>query len=272
MSYSVFSYDNYHALLSGAKRAGRTITTVSDYLHGGHARSAADLLVLRHDVDRWTAQAVRMAEFEHSLGIRATYYFRSDRRGRFPTTPIERIHALGHECGYHYETLSHLGGDRGRALAAFETNLAHFRKIVPCSTVSAHGAPLSRHDNLSLLTTEDPARFGLIGDAVHSFRGVQVLYFTDSGGAWNASSRRNLRDRFFDQADHGLPLPTLGNGFERVLIDSASLVYLTTHPERWASNAGLALVCSTRDLIGLCVKAVTSAFWRLRGGQETSSQ
>lgn len=271
MSYGAFTYDNYRGLLQACERARRTITTVAARLEQGASAGGSNLIVLRHDVDRWTAQAVRMAEFERSLGICATYYFRSSRVGHFPVDAIQRIHALGHECGYHYETLSHYAGDRGRALDAFESNLARFREIAPCTTVSAHGAPLSRHDNLALLAEVDPGRFRLAGDAVHGFRGSHVVYFTDSGGAWNASSRRNFRDRFFDQAE-GVPLPSSGQDFERALVESTSLVYLTTHPERWASNTALAVICGIRDLVGLSVKAATGTFWRLRGGQELRSR
>lgn len=270
MSYGAFTYENYRGLLRACERARRTITTVTAWLEHREVE-ASRFIVVRHDVDRWTAQAVRMAQFEHSLGISATYYFRSSRTGRFPVDAVRRIHELGHECGYHYETLSHYAGNRARALDAFETNLAKFREISPCTTVSAHGAPLSRHDNLTLLANEDPARFGLAGDAVHGFRGCPVVYFTDSGGAWNASSRRNFRDRFFDQAD-GVALPTSGQDFERELVESPSLVYLTTHPERWASNPALAVVCGARDFVGLSVKAATGVFWRLRGGQELKSR
>lgn len=271
MSYSAFTYRQYHVLLAAAARAGRSLVTVARCLESKTASAASKSIVLRHDVDRWTAQAVRMAVFEHSLGVRATYYFRSDRLGRFPARCIERVHGLGHECGYHYETLSHCRGDRVRAIEVFARNLEAFRKIVPCETVSAHGAPLSRHDNIRLLFDEDPARFGLAGDAVHSFRRQPMVYFTDSGGAWNASSRRNIRDRFFDESMNGLPLPTSGPAFERILTENPSLVYLTIHPERWAGTASLAMICGARDLVGLGIKATASMLRRIGGTGQAKS-
>lgn len=33
------------------------------------------ILILRHDVDRSPQNALKMAELEHNLGIKATYYF-----------------------------------------------------------------------------------------------------------------------------------------------------------------------------------------------------
>ena len=61
--------------------------------------------ILRHDVDLLPHNALAMAQLEHDLGIRGTYYFRIVPES-FDAGIIERIAAMGHEVGYHYEDVS----------------------------------------------------------------------------------------------------------------------------------------------------------------------
>lgn len=67
-------------------------------------------VLLRHDVDARPDNALRMARLEHSLGIRGTYYFRMPHT--FDPPIIKEIAALGHEIGYHYETLATIGNEK----------------------------------------------------------------------------------------------------------------------------------------------------------------
>jgi hypothetical protein len=78
----------------------------SDYLKKGP--SAQKLIILRHDVDARPQNSLRLARLEHSLGIRGTYYFRMVPQS-YNEAVICEIHGLGHEIGYHYETMSFLG-------------------------------------------------------------------------------------------------------------------------------------------------------------------
>ena len=59
-------------------------------------------VILRHDVDLLPHNALAMAQLEHDLGIRGTYYFRIVPES-FDFGVIEKIAELGHEIGYHYE-------------------------------------------------------------------------------------------------------------------------------------------------------------------------
>jgi hypothetical protein len=61
-------------------------------------------VILRHDVDARPLNSLRTAQIEASLGIRGTYYFRC-REGGFEEENIRIIASLGHEIGYHYETV-----------------------------------------------------------------------------------------------------------------------------------------------------------------------
>ena len=71
-------------------------------------------VILRHDVDARPQNSLRLARLEHTLGIRGTYYFRIPHT--FQPSIIQEIASLGHEIGYHYETLATIAkeGMRGR--------------------------------------------------------------------------------------------------------------------------------------------------------------
>ena len=65
-------------------------------------------VILRHDVDVSLPRALRMAEIEHSLGVKSTYFIliSSKHYNSFDgenAVVIKRISALGHEIGLHYD-------------------------------------------------------------------------------------------------------------------------------------------------------------------------
>ena len=78
--------------------AGWEVLTVRDFLV--RDRLPERCLVLRHDVDRQPANALRMAGLEARFGIRSTYYFRMQ-KGTFVPRIIRAIADMGHEVGYH---------------------------------------------------------------------------------------------------------------------------------------------------------------------------
>ena len=75
--------------------------------------SSPPCIILRHDVDRRPEYSLRFAEMQHALGICSSYYFRIV-AASFSPNIIERIAALGHEIGYHYENLSTMMNDERR--------------------------------------------------------------------------------------------------------------------------------------------------------------
>ena len=81
-----------------------------------------NFVLIRHDVDRMPYRALNMAKLESKKGIKSTYYFRS-KKHTFKPKIIKEISSLGHEIGYHYESLSDAKGDMDLAFADFEKNL-----------------------------------------------------------------------------------------------------------------------------------------------------
>lgn len=232
--------------------AGRSPITVADYIESEAADKHERYVILRHDVDRMTSRAIAMAELEAERDIKATYYFRCSKGGIFPDGAIRAIDAMGHEVGYHYECLSACGGDRHAALRSFNRNLSSLRAIAPCRTISMHGAPLSRYNNQDLLGGAELASFELVGDASLAFMHSHIAYFTDTGGKWNGGAGENFRDRV-GRAMSIHPAPSAVE-FAQWLLSFRHLVYVSTHPERWASTSFQYHLFAARDKATLLVK------------------
>jgi hypothetical protein len=197
------------------------------------------LAILRHDVDRKPANALKVARLEAESGLRATYYFRF-KESVFKPDLIREIERMGHEIGYHYETLDKAKGDYEKAIGIFQDELAEFRKIVPLRTICMHGNPLTKWDNRDLWKRYDFREFGLVGEAYLSFDAAAVTYFSDTGRTW--SERHKVKDRLPRARDDDT------NGSERAQVASTEDVielimeqesdqlYLLSHPNRWSCH------------------------------------
>ena len=257
----------YLALLDDLRTAGFRCHPIRDYFIGDGAGqptapAAADpdtpRVYLRHDVDRMPARAVTMAEAEAARGIHSTYYFRCDARMRFPAAAMRRIADLGHETSFHYESLSRTRGDRTKALALFEQELAACRAIVPVTTVSPHGAPLAASSNMDFTASIDPQVLGLLGDAT-DMDYSDMLYVTDTGGTFGSSY--NLRDRPAGRCLTAPVPPARLAGW--MLEQGINRLTLSCHPERWpAGTLGLAQAWVT-DAAGNAVKRVVHRLGRV---------
>ena len=72
-------------------------------------RNPERCVILRHDVDLKPQNSLATAKLEHELGIRGSYYFRAVPQS-WEEQIIKEIASLGHEIGYHYETMDAVGG------------------------------------------------------------------------------------------------------------------------------------------------------------------
>lgn len=247
----------YESLLDELGVAGFRFHPIRDYFS---APAVPPFVYLRHDVDRLPHRAVAMAEAEAKRGIRATYYFRCNKRGVFPRESMLRIAALDHEIGFHYESLSRAGGDMASALRLFEHDLSTCREIVSVTTVSPHGAPLSTSSNMDLASGLGLARLGLLGDAT-GIDFSRILYITDTGGTFG--SRHNLRDRPQGRMLTEPESPRLLA--RRLCTNDEHQVVLSCHPERWPSNRLGLLHATAMDLAANTAKA-----WRTRLSDSTA--
>ncbi|HVP12670.1 MAG TPA: hypothetical protein VMV94_15950 [Phycisphaerae bacterium] len=232
MAYRLSAYaDLLHAL----REKGYHLGPVSAYYQG----AAPPFVFLRHDLDRFASRAVHMAAAERDLGVKSTYYFRCNARARFPEEDIRFVTDLGHEIGFHYETVDRLEGRADEVPDRFRLELAALRAIADVATATACGTPLSQLPAVHFAKSLDLRELGLMGDPAVDIDFSKVLYITDTGGTFG--SRANLRDR---SAGKNLRERTPPAKLAQTLNPRLEpLVVLNTHPHRWPLGvAGLLLV------------------------------
>ena len=230
-----FTLNAYRHYLNAIKKSYSNIFRFEDYFT--FDPKPASFCLIRHDVDRKPQYALRMAKLENSVGLKSTYFFRT-KRHTFINDIISAIASLGHEIGYHYESLSDAGGNMEKALEDFGKNLTRLRAVVPVSTIAMHGRPLSAYDNRKIW---EPAEqhsklldhYSVLGEVYLDIDYSDIAYISDTGRNWSPN-KNNLRD----VVDSQISL-RFRNG--RNLLNylghhpHPKLVFLV-HPERWSEN------------------------------------
>ncbi len=251
-----FTLAKYIELCRALREAGYPGVTIGDYLSREIPLSER-VVMLRHDVDSRPAHSVKLAMVEQQQGFAATYFYRT-LPGLLDPRTIARVAEMGHEVGYHYETLSQTRGNLDEAIALFGRELERLRQYAPVRVASMHGSPLKPWDNRDIWTKCQPADFGLVGEVYRDLDYTRVSYFSDTGRTWNPQ-RYNLRDHVSRPAAHAVETTDELIG----LIRSQQLTHLCllTHPERWAGGLGEWMVQAARD-VG--INAVKMVIMRLR--------
>jgi hypothetical protein len=210
--------------------------TVADYLQLPAEKLYSGYIIMRHDVDRTHERTVDLAKIESAFHIKATYYFRSH-KGLFVPQIMDKILSLGHEIGFHYETVDRCNGNIEKAQAMFRKELASFRTRFEIKTVCAHGNPLTVYNNKAIWQSLNFNDVGLIGEAFLSLDFNNIAYFSDSGRTWSNSRSQKMQDKDF-----------VLSAFSRVeanntqdlikIIEGGSLpnICVLSHPERWTGN------------------------------------
>jgi hypothetical protein len=222
-----YTLDTYEKLLITFERKGYTFLAFEDFVSNEHSGKA---VILRHDVDRIPINALKMAQIEHKLGIRASYFFRVV--PQVWNTPILKgVVNLNHEVAYHYEDLTLTRGDYEKAISHFETQLARFRAYYPSKTICMHGSPMGRWDNRKLWERYNYRDYGIVAEPYFDLDYSKVFYITDTGRAWNNSSI-SVRDK----VDSGFDIPVRSTFHLMELLAKDQLpehIMINTHPHRW---------------------------------------
>ena len=176
-----FTLKAYRSLLEAFLRNGYHFQTFEEMMASPIEGKS---VVMRHDVDEKAWNALKMAQLENKLGVRATYFFRVVKQSNVPEV-IRQIAALGHEIGYHYEDLAVEGGDEEKAIESFKEHLSYFRGYYPVKSVCMHGSSTSKYDNRLLWKNHSLSEFGLVGEPYLSVDFEKVFYLTDTGYAWD---------------------------------------------------------------------------------------
>jgi len=193
--------------------------------------------LIRHDVDRRAENALRMAKLENERSVKATYFFRA-KSHTFKPQIIATIASLGHEVGYHYESLSDANGDMSAALKDFEKNLNKFREIVPVKTISMHGRPLKAFDNRDMWRTKEnhdklTGIHEILGEVYIDIDYTDIAYINDTGRNWT-SGKSNKRDKVISNIE--ADFANGGELLEYLYCSPHPKMLFQVHPERWTDT------------------------------------
>jgi len=225
-----FTLNKYAELCLKIQELQRKTMTVTQFIKAKQPQQP--IVILRHDIDRSLSRAVRMAELEASYGIQSTYYARTTRAVSKPEL-LEYLVQLGHELGYHYETLARAKGNYKRAIELFTDELKILRQIGPIETISMHGSPLLPWNNLDLWQSYDYKLYG-VQEVYLSIDYQKAYYFSDTGRSWN-SNHYNLRDH----VDSLLPDSSIHTTDDLITFLRQQLdgpVLINVHPNRWTKG------------------------------------
>ncbi len=244
-----FTQTTYKTLLETLNSKNYSFHTFENYLSITSIHTPMQsCIILRHDVDRLPENALRLAQLEHSLGIKGTYYFRIVPES-YDLEIMNKIAKDGHEIGYHYEDVDLVDRDQksevrnqkseineGKLIdAAYESfckNLELFRKNFDIKTVCMHGSPRSKYDNKLVWQKYDYKDLGIIGEPYFDIDFNEFAYFTDTGRRWNGN-KVSIRDKVKSKYDFNFKTTQeIINNIEKL----PNKIMFTIHPERWFSH------------------------------------
>ena len=195
-----------------------------------------ETLILRHDVDLLPGNSLRAARLEAAKGMFGIYYFRAVPES-WDEAIIREIAALGHEVGYHYESLTTCCGDVDKAYEDFCKNLEALRKLVPVRSICMHGSPRSPYDSKDIWKKYDYKALGIESEPYLDTDFSKVFYLTDTGRRWDGY-KVSVRDKIPQYQDEwtarGLTFHTTDDiidGLRRGVLPKDLMV--TVHPQRW---------------------------------------
>ena len=237
-----FTLSIYKELLKQLISEGYRFQTFKDYLTNPTDR----FVILRHDVDLLPQNSLRFAKIQYDLGLKGSFYFRMVPES-WDEDIIVEIEKMGHEIGYHYETMDTSSSRLKRknisfsfsdlvdaAYEEFQQNLQKMRKLVPVDTICMHGSPRSPYDNKEIWKEFDYKDLGIIGEPYFDVDFNQVFYLTDTGRRWDGF-KVSVRDK----VDSGFRLSFHSTKQIIEALKTRKLpdkIMFTFHPQRWHDN------------------------------------
>lgn len=228
-----FTRSKYRQLLVVLRAAGYQCITYMEYCRGVRPDR---FVIIRHDVDLLPMNSFATACIEHELGCRAVYYFRAVPES-WDETIINKISSIGHEIGYHYESLTTCKGNLQQAFDDFKKNLERLRQLVPVSTICMHGSPRSPYDSKDIWKHYDYNSLDIIGEPYLDTDFSQMLYLTDTGRRWDGykvSVRDKIEGHQEEWNDKGWSFHSTDDIIKALQNNRLpDQLMITTHPQRW---------------------------------------
>lgn len=177
-----FTFDDYARLLDAVLAGGYRFTSfVEDDGRPG-------VVLLRHDIDKDVGRARRIAEMEHRLGVRSTYFFllRCPLYSLLEPESLEHaraIAAMGHWIGLHCDERRMM---RAQNVTAENLDEGVVRELATLEAVL--GVPVERavsfHNPTPLVVGRAPATDGYVSAYDPRFMMPATKYLSDSNAFW----------------------------------------------------------------------------------------
>jgi hypothetical protein len=228
-----FTLKTYSRLLNILQQQGYEFLRYRDFHKNIESQKT---IILRHDVDTKKENSLQFAKIQYKMGIVGSYYFRVVPQS-FNEKIIKEIDGLGHEIGYHYETMDTSKGNLDKAYDEFCSNLELFRKLVPVVTICMHGSPRSQFDNKAIWHKFDYNKLGIIGEPYFDINFGNVFYLTDTGRRWDGWEV-SIRDKIPGHQERWCAEGLVFHGTQQIM-DAACIgilpekIMITFHPQRW---------------------------------------
>jgi len=175
----------YLDILYQLKREGYRFALFSDESTGGPC------VILRHDIDFSLRDALAIAELDHSIDIRSTFFFlvRSglyNLLSREACSILDRIGGLGHEIGLHFDA-SIYSPARAQDVER-EKALVRWCAGTCIAIISLHRPPLGIRERNNLVASVGCA-------TTYDDRWVNdMTYVSDSRGEWSGVPKNNKQN------------------------------------------------------------------------------
>lgn len=197
-------------------------------------------ITLRHDVDRKPMNSLAVARVEREMGWKATYYFRAVPES-WNESVILQIASLGHDIGYHYESLTTCHGDMEAAYQDFCRNLDQLRTLVPVTSIAMHGSPRSKWDSRDLWKHYDYHPLGVTNEPYLDTDFSQVFYLTDTGRRWDGF-KVSVRDKIPVYQEQWIKKGWVFHSTDDIIsaVKESRFpkkVMLNSHPQRWTDDS-----------------------------------
>jgi len=247
-----FTRKKFSELLTQLKSSGYEFVTYSEYCTD---TPRGRFVIIRNDVDQRPNYSLATAQIEYELGVRAVYYFRAVPQS-WDEKVIREIAQMGHEIGYHYESLTTCNGDFEAAYGDFCKNLERLRTLADVQTICMHGSPRSPYDSKDLWKHYDFKELGIVGEPYLTTDFSNMLYLTDTGRRWDGY-KVSIRDKIEKWhkiwKDKGWVFHSTDD-IIRALQENRlpEQLMITTHPQRWTDS----WIVWTQELLDQNVKNI----------------
>ena len=228
-----FTRKKYSQLIKQLKDSGYEFVTYSTYCKGNILKR---FVILRHDVDLKPQNSLEVAKDEKEIDAKASYYFRAVPES-WDDNIIQTIYQMGHEVGYHYESLTTCNGNVQKAYDDFKMNLEKLRKLVTVSTICMHGSPRSPYDSKDIWKVYNYSELDIIGEPYLTTDFSKTFYLTDTGRRWDGY-KVSVRDKIEGYQEEwnakGLIFHSTDDIIHALQENKLpSQLMITTHPQRW---------------------------------------